>query len=479
MHGISRATFRQTTLATVVGAALILFVTVVGSRVAVHMQRETEAALIQRLGEVYLDGLSAAVAPHAQVGRERELRAALERVARYHDGVREVRIVVRDADGRVLGDLARDDVAAAAPLPERGTELALSTTSDRNRVWVQRGLDDTDHDGVVLSAQLDLRPIRDEGRRSDLKSFVVNILLAAGFAFVGHRLIARLLRPIGLLERALERAADGEPKAIDLAGEAVTSPRMRHLVATYNRMAAALRGRRQAQIADAEHLRAAALGRLAATIAHEVRNPLAGMFNAVDTARRFADDRETVTGSLALIERGLHAIGTVVDRTLSFHRAPDQGGPLTPIDVADLEQLIAPLAAHRSVVLEWRTDLASAVPIDGALVRQIVLNLAINAVQAAQSPGTVSVTVARRARRLQIAVADDGDGLADETVRRLESLDIDRLDTTEKGIGLTVVVRAVASLGGAIAVLHSAAPRRTTIRLSLPLPPSLDEETPS
>lgn len=464
----STSAIPQTALVAAVGAMMILFVTVLASRVAVFMDRSTETALIQRLGEVYLDGLSAAVAPHALKGREADLRTALERVATYYDGVREVRIVVRSLDGDLLGDLARDERAKAADPPAISSEVALTTTTERNRVWVQRPLIVDGGPRAILSAQLDLQPVRDERREADVKSLAVNAVLAIVFATIGFHLIRLLLRPLKLLEVALSRAAFGEPRPIDIEDRASASPRIRHLLQVYNRMATALAERRQMQIGRSEQLRTADLGRLAATIAHEVRNPLAGMFNAVDTARRFIDNREAVIASLDLLERGLSAIGRVVDTTLSFHRPPPPGKQLDAVDLDDLERLIRPVAERRDLRLDWTGRIADRLPLDGAAVRQIVLNLALNAVNAARPRGRVGVEVVQT-DRLEIRIADDGEGLAPPVVQRLRTLDLDWIDTSEGGIGLGVVVRAVASLGGEIDVERSEAPPLTAVVLRLPI----------
>ena len=101
----------QTALVALVGAVSILLVTVLASRVAVVMHRPVEARLVERLGDVYLDGLAAVVAPHLASGRMDRLAAALERVTAYHDGVREVRVMVRDDTGQVLGEVVDDELA--------------------------------------------------------------------------------------------------------------------------------------------------------------------------------------------------------------------------------------------------------------------------------------------------------------------------------------------------------------------------------
>ncbi|MCE1237820.1 MAG: HAMP domain-containing histidine kinase [Hyphomicrobiales bacterium] len=460
----------QTMLVAAVATLSILFVTVLASRVAVLMHQGPETRLVERIGEVYLDGLSAVVEPNAEVGHEKELMAALERIATYHDGVREVRIVVRSPSGQILGDLARDETAAKAELPRLDTEIPLTESSDRNRFWVQRPLwrGDRDRARAVLSAQLDLKPIRDERLAADIKSLAVNAIMALTLAAFGYWLMRRLLGPLRLLETALDRAAAGDPQPIGAAAEVPANPRLASLIRAYDTMAQAQVERAQLRIAQAERLRAADLGRLAATVAHEVRNPLAGMLNAIDTARRFPDNRAAVAGSLDLVERGLAAISRVVDTTLSLHRPPPGGKPVDAVDFEDLARLIRPAAARRGVRLDWRARIEEALPLDAAVVRQIVLNLGLNAIAAARPNGRVEVRAEVDAEGLIFSIVDDGVGLEPAVMRRLETLDLDWIDTSEGGIGLGVVMRAVASLGGRIVPGRRETPPATTIGVHLP-----------
>lgn len=459
----------RTVLAAMVGAMLILAVTALTSRVAIHMHEQPEQRLIARLGEVYLDGLSAAVAPHVVSGRRADLEKALERVATYHDGVREMRIAVRSPSGEVLADLKRDERSASAKLPPQEVDVGLVATGDRNRVWVQRPLLIGEERRATLSAQLDLAPIRDERFSAALKALAVNAALAMALAAASFVLLHRLLGPLKLLEGALVRAAAGDPQPVPLDVAGPLNRRILVLLREYNRMTEAFLERRQLRIAQAERLRAADLGRLAATIAHEVRNPLAGMLNAVDTARRYRDDREAVAQSLDLLERGLSAIERVVETTLSLHRPPTEGQDIRKVDLDDLERLIAPVAARRGLGLNWHAELARNLPLESSVVRQIVLNLALNAAHAARPGGAVSVRIDADEEALTLEVTDDGPGLDPAIAGRLARMDLDWIDTTEGGIGLGVVMRAVSSLGGRIETRRTDVPPKTTITVRLPV----------
>lgn len=456
----------QTVLAAAIGAMLILTVTAITSRISVYFHQQRETRLVQRLGDVYLDGLSAVVAPYLGKGEYAGLDGALERVATYHDGVREVRLVVRTPDGRIVGNLARDAQATAASPPPLDADVSLATADDHARVWVQRPLRDGERELAVLSAQLDLQPIRDARLKASLESLAANAFLAVALAGFGYFAIGRLLSPLKQLEEALAEAAAGKPRPIP-PGTRPVNARIQSLLTEYNRMVSALADRRQLQIALAERLRTADLGRLAATIAHEVRNPLAGMLNAVDTARRFHADPRAVTDSIDLLERGLRAIARVVETTLSMHRPPTESETTGQVDFDDLAKLLGTAADRQHATLRWSATLATPWPIDATIVRQIVLNLTLNALNAVGSGGVVDLTVEEGDDAVAITIADDGPGLAEGFAAPLRRLDLDWIDTTQGGIGLGVVIRAVASLRGRIDVAVAAG-RGTRIAVLLP-----------
>ena len=138
----------------------------------------------------------------------------------------------------------------------------------------------------------------------------------------------------------------------------------------------------------AQRERESVLGRLAATVAHEVRNPLGGMSTALDTVRKFGDDPDVRGKGLDLIERGLWSIRNVVGSVLAFHRMPPDSRRLTsgrPGRPAHPHRArTGPTAAHDcpgAAASRGRSDVAA------TETRQIALNLLLNACEASP-PGS-------------------------------------------------------------------------------------------
>jgi signal transduction histidine kinase len=214
----------------------------------------------------------------------------------------------------------------------------------------------------------------------------------------------------------------------------------------------------------AERERAALLGELAATIAHEVRNPLAGMLTAIGSLRRFGGAEEERARACDLLERGLRQIERVVQATLETHRGPPDPRPLAASDFQDLEALLRPEAKRRGVGLRFDVALARPFPADALAARQALLNLLLNALAATPAGGVVSLAVEEEREGLRIAVIDEGPGLPEAARRQLSGE-----GARGPGLGLSVVMTQISQLEGRIEV-DTAPGEATRIVLHLPRP---------
>ena len=214
----------------------------------------------------------------------------------------------------------------------------------------------------------------------------------------------------------------------------------------------------------------AAVGRMAAVVAHEVKNPLAGIAGALEIiGRRLPDgsqDREVIA---SILER-IAALNRRVQDLLQFSRprAPRIGSVGVPALLNETAGLLArdPTLANVNVeVSAEETTLAG----DAEMLKDLFLNLLLNAAQAMGGSGRIRVVAGSRNGRCRIAVSDRGPGIPQEHLARI----FEPFFTTKNrgtGLGLAITKQVVDAHHGEIEV-DSAPGRGTTVTVSLPVGP--------
>jgi signal transduction histidine kinase len=221
-----------------------------------------------------------------------------------------------------------------------------------------------------------------------------------------------------------------------------------------------------ARAEEAERL--AALGRLAAGLAHEIRNPLGSIACSIELLRTggtlSAEDRKLCE----IIERETarlnELVGDMLD--LSRPRAPSKA----PTDLAATAREVVTLAGKSGrggdVAVRYEGPADVVVLADAAHMRQLVWNLVRNAIQVSSAGDEVVVALGRDGDRTLLEIRDDGPGIPPEARERL----FDAFFTTRSqgvGIGLAVVKRIADDHGFALEV-DSEEGRGTTFRLKIP-----------
>jgi signal transduction histidine kinase len=417
-----------------------------------------------RLGAVYLDGLSASLAEPLRRGDAAALRAAMQDAMRFQEGIRERRLEVALPDAAGLVAIGAEPAAARpSPVSLDRPGIAWQPAPDGRTAWAQRALALPDGRTAILAAELDFGEAVDRRERLARWLLALDFALAAIAGLVAALLARRALAPLLAVLGVIGRAGGGDFAPASGAPVPAGTEAAR-LVAALELMMARLEERERLAQRLAERDRAAELGELAATVAHEVRNPLAGMLTAIDSARRFGADAQARGESLDLLERGLRQIRRVVDDTLSAYRGTVEERPLDQADIDDVLRLLMPEANARRVSLRREGALDAPFPTDAVPVRQALLNLLLNAVQASPRGGSVRLRIGHEADgRLLIEVEDQGGGLPEAHRRRLEGA-----DASGPGLGLSVVMRELARLDGEIGVASE--PGRAT-RITIRLPP--------
>ena len=211
--------------------------------------------------------------------------------------------------------------------------------------------------------------------------------------------------------------------------------------------------------------RLAAVGRLAAGVAHEINNPLGGMLNAVDTWRRHTDERDQTEKTLSLIERGLLQIRDTVSALLVEVRP--SGKSLSRFDFDDIHTLLAADIEHRDVQLTWHVELPSGeLPLPASLVRQILLNLLLNAMQATPPAGRVALDASVDGPMLSLAVSNEGEPIPAAQLGELFEPFAGRRPQGH-GLGLWVSYQIIQQLHGRISVASDSTSTRFVVELPM------------
>lgn len=210
--------------------------------------------------------------------------------------------------------------------------------------------------------------------------------------------------------------------------------------------------------------RLAAIGRLAAGIAHEINNPLGGMLNAISTYKRHGTQDQVTLKTLSILERGLIQIKETVAALLVEAKA--KARPFDQNDIEDICTLIQPNVQAKHVNFTREIDIIGTQSIPSTLARQVIINLLLNAVHATQEHGQVHLHIYRDSGNLIIEVTNNGSYIPQEKVAYLFE-PFTSLNEAGSGLGLWVIYQIVQQLGGLITVQSESNETRFNVRLPL------------
>ena len=300
-------------------------------------------------------------------------------------------------------------------------------------------------------------------RQPSWSDFPVILLTVSGRVTYESERLRALRRPLGnifLLERPI---------------------RPETLVSTLNNV---LRGRgRQYQIRDQmqQYAKAqeallrseklAVTGRLAASIAHEINNPLEAITNLLYLmhGELGTEERQHL---LAEAEQELARVTEITKQTLRFYREPSQP---TSTDVAQVVDSVLKLygsrirAAKVRVEAQQLGDAPLVLSTPGEL-RQVIANLVGNAIDAMKSGGRLRVRTAVQGRRVRLTIADTGTGIPDEVLPTIFEPFVTTKGETGTGLGLWVTAEILKKNGWSVRVRSSRKPQRSGTVFSIRLP---------
>ena len=306
-------------------------------------------------------------------------------------------------------------------------------------------------------------------------------LLLAAIAILTYRWVFRPLRQLG---HASRRVAAGE---FDFRIRVDSDDEMAELADALNDMTQRFQEirddlDRQVQSRTREVIRGeqlASVGFLAAGVAHEINNPLASIAMCAESleSRLIAvagdeDQAAVARRYLELIQTEAFRCKGITEKLLDFARLGEVRRQATAVvglvaDVADMLRHVGRFAG-RSIVIEPGPDVL--VMVNPQEIKQVVLNLLVNALDSIEESGRVTVSARRSGAEAMLAFADDGCGMTDEVLEHLfEPFFTRRKAGQGTGLGLSIVHRIVTDHGGRIEVSSPGPGQGATFRVWLPV----------
>ena len=299
-------------------------------------------------------------------------------------------------------------------------------------------------------------------------------------------LAMRISRPIGHLVTAAQELAKGSydrPVRVDArdeigylahAFEQMRTSLLRHLESEADekrRLEESNRKLREAQQQLIQSERLAAVGKVAARVAHEVNNPLAIIKTAVRIIRNQSAPDSPTTGSLQMIEDEISRIARIIQELLEFSRPPPATQELVQVNtvILGLERLLEQALREKQIAL--KVIIEEGLPqvlISSDQLKQVLLNMVRNAEDAMPQGGELVIQTAQQGQFVELKIADMGCGIAAEHREHI----FDPFFTTKRrgkgvGLGLSVSYAIITAANGAIEV-DSEVGKGSTFRVSLP-----------
>jgi signal transduction histidine kinase len=302
--------------------------------------------------------------------------------------------------------------------------------------------------------------------------FLVGIVLSAGAA-------ARFTRPARKLDAALRELSDGDLESeLEVHGD----DEMARLGGAFNEMTRKLRANRERTRQLARRDKLSALGRLAAGVAHDVRNPLHSIGLTLDHLHDTGRPDETERAaefdrSLAMIRGEIRRLDQLVVNFLRFAKGDNrerQSVNLAAL-VRETAQLVRKETQWRGIEMKLELAEVPDLRIDVEAIRSSLLNLVLNSCEAMPKGGELSISLVSEEGEVRLEVADSGRGIPQDDLEKVFDFGYSTREGGS-GLGLVMVHQCVVEEHGGRVDLVSEIDTGTRVQLIFPVPAAATTE---
>lgn len=409
------------------------------------------------------------------LGDQAGLRRLLD-AARRDDPLCDYALVL-GRDGTVIASTFGDALPEGLAAANSGTAVLGRTVllSDRGTVYgdVAAAMLEGELGTVRIGARMDrIHSGVAEIRRAVIAMVTMFLLVGlAGSWFTAH-LIASPVERLAAMARTFDPAEPAGPPGSRHPHPGEVGDLVRSFELMGNRLRQIHKDRQafQDRIVRAERL--ATVGALAAGVAHEINNPLAGLRNCLQAVAREPEDLEQTRTYARMMIEATRSIERTV-RSLIDVAARTRPDP-SRVDVGGLLDRTVVLMRHRFATDVVRLDIRvserlPSIRTDEGLLQQVLVNLLINACDASPVGAAVTLSASIEGERVVFGVADRGSGIAAEVVDRMfQPFVTTKADRGGTGLGLAMVRSLVDDLGGEV-TFETSASDGTFFRVVLPM----------
>ena len=294
-----------------------------------------------------------------------------------------------------------------------------------------------------------------------------------------------LFQPLRKLHQGARRVAQGD---FDYRLQMTTQDEMAELAESFNLMSTRFQEirsnldrqvqERSQQLVRSERL--AGVGFLAAGVAHEINNPLSAIAMAAESlegriepmlANDPPEDAEVVRQYLRMMQTEAFRCRQITERLLDFSRGRDATHEITDVTrlVSEVVSMVQYLSKYREKRIEFERIEPCLADINGAEIKQVILNLVANGLEAMEKGGTLRIHLKEQTDHVVLTFQDDGCGMTTEVLEHMfEPFFTRKSDGQGTGLGLSITHRIVQQHGGTIVASSSGPGQGSEFTVRLP-----------